>query len=345
MNNMNDINNPELDIIIEENINISEEKEIDLYVPTKEEEQKDNKRLLHDEVDIEPLPTLYYIGIYSGMLLMFIGLIVATFLEYSNRDAWILITKKAIIYSTIMILLVFNGLAKQRYDIKVNYTRKVSHIVIWAGSFISDQIANIDESLLSTFWNVFFAALGLMLWTIPIRKYDPTGLMDIVYSGVDRPEDRPNSLKWLVWQNVGVGISVLPFAALWDYWKVEDFILIPLMIVTFGDGFAEPIGIKFGKHKYKVKGLCTDQEYTRSLEGSFMVFLSAIVVICSVYTEFEKAEFFANLIILPFIATLCEAVAPHSLDNPIIIIVTSTILSLIHFVARETNSGPLFHAN
>ena len=339
MSEINNINSQEIIVNIDPELpslsDIKEENiEIDLEV--EKSNDKDDKKLLHD--DVEPMKTKYYIATYIGMLLLFIGLIVATFDYYNNKDAWEIMMKKSIIYSTIMILLIFNGIAKQRYNIRVNYSRKVSHILIWSATFIADQIANIDESMISILWNVFFAALGLMLWTIPIRKYDPTGLMDIVYSGVDRPEDRPNSLKWLVWQNIGVGLSVLPFGLLWDYWKVEDFILVPIMIVTFGDGLAEPIGIKFGKHKYKVKGLCTDQEYTRSLEGSFMVFLSGIVILCAIYQEFERAEFIANLIILPFIATICEAVAPHSLDNPIIIIVTSSILSLIHFVARETNS-------
>ena len=49
-------------------------------------------------------------------------------------------------------------------------------------------------------------------------------------------------------------------------------IWIPFLSVGLGDGLAEPVGRIWGKHKYKVRAMCTSKRYTRSLEGSAVVF-------------------------------------------------------------------------
>ena len=44
-----------------------------------------------------------------------------------------------------------------------------------------------------------------------------------------------------------------------------------------GDGFAEPIGRIFGKHKYKATALFSKEKFTRSYEGSACVLIFTMI--------------------------------------------------------------------
>lgn len=302
-----------------------EEKE---EVPSNTSSHENPEEYMKDE-DVPSLKTYQYVLIYIGFILTFIIMVTISIIYNNPENAKTLLIKKVIIYSTSITTMILNGLLfRIYYPIKINYTRKINHVITWSFPFIMDFIIQVDEDIISTLWNVFFAMSGFIIMMKPSRKYDCTGIFNLIHSTLDRPEDRPNTLKWLVLQAFGVGVIVVPFSILWEYWDVSDFVIIPLIILTFGDGLAEPIGVKFGKHKYKVTGLCTTQTYTRSLEGSSMVFLTAVIIVSIFYNEFSTAEFIANIILVPIVSTLFEAISPHTLDNPIIITCASSIISI-----------------
>lgn len=297
-----------------------------------EVEYNSSVRLIERD-EVEMLPVYQYVLIYLFILCLFVLLTIYTIFKYKEEESEEIFYKKLFIYLTIVALSWINGKFLRGYlGWKVNYTRKVSHIFVWMIPFVADLVINVEESNLSIMWNIFMGIFGQALWMIPSRKLDCTGFLDTAFSGIDRPEDRPNTLKWLAVQNIGVGLSVLPFGILWNYWGTSRFILIPLMIVTFGDGLAEPVGVKFGKHKYKVRALCTngEVEYTRSLEGSAMVFFASVIILGILHHHFVLYEFIINMVLVPIVATLAEAFSPHTLDNPIIIVSISILLSLIH---------------
>lgn len=287
--------------------------------------------------DVPGLTQKQYTLIYIGFVIAFIGLVVASIVSEPDNASQLLL-KKGLIYVCSFAIMILNGyIFRNKYPIKVNYTRKVNHIVTWSFPIIFDQIIDVEENTISTLWNVLFAMTGFVIMMKPPRKNDCTGIVNLIYSTLDRPEDRPNTLKWLVWQGIGVGLALLPFAIIWDHWHKGQFALIPLIILTFGDGLAEPVGVKWGKHKYKVIGLCTDNEYTRSFEGSFMVYITGVIIVCILYNEFATAEFIANVIIVPIVGTLFEAIAPHTLDNPLIILTTSIVITITHAIKLSTD--------
>lgn len=83
------------------------------------------------------------------------------------------------------------------------------------------------------------------------------------FNSLDRPEDRPNTLAWIVGGNVLPGSIILVFY----HWLFEqtninpDLTYIFLFVTGVGDGFAEPVGIYFGKHKYLAKSIGGDRAY------------------------------------------------------------------------------------
>jgi len=317
---------------IESNMDQVEQNDIEIKVETEiKVEVEETKTVTMNLEDLPRLPTYQYVIIYITLILSFIALVIYTIFKLEPEKAEHFLNKKLFIYISIIFLTWANGKVLRKYfNLRVNYSRKVNHMCIWFIPFLADIIFIDTESNLSIMWNIFMVFLVQTLWMIPTREADCTGILQTSFSAVDRPEDRPNTLYWLAIQGVGVGISLIPFGILWNTWDISNLVIIPLIIVTFGDGLAEPIGIRFGKHKYKVRALGTDKIYTRSLEGSFMVYLAGFIAICATYSEFELYEFVLNLIIVPIAGTLLEAFSPHTLDNPVIIIGVSAIISLIH---------------
>lgn len=223
----------------------------------------------------------------------------------------------------------------KKLGVRVNYTRKINHFASFMIPFITDEIVIVENSIINTVWNLLAGVIVHVVLTIPMRKYDFTGALNIMYSSSDRPEDRPHTLNWLTLQNALTGVALFPLILLWQYWNIEYFKYIPLIIATFGDGMAEVIGVRFGKHKYETRALFTKKKYTRSLEGSACVFISGILIIIILFFthDFSKLELLLNLLFVPIAATLTEAYSPHTMDNPFIIGISGGLISLSHYIS------------
>ena len=299
-------------------------------IPQIDEKKEVTVEHMKDE-DVEPLPYWQYCIIYVVVLLCILGIIIYTIIEKPNNLKFF--GKKGIKIGFILLTYFLNGkFLVEKLELKINYTRKINHFTIWVSPFIIDMIIESKGSLVASLWNITFAFLGFVILTIPFRRSDPTGILNTMFSSLDRPEDRPNTLLWLTIQNFFTALSLFPFILLWEYWDTAEYMYIPLMIGTFGDGFAEVIGVRFGKHKYETYACCSDKKYTRSFEGSSCVFITSIIMIASFNYNFTTLELILNLILIPPLVTLTEAYAPHTLDNPFIIVVSSGILSVIHLL-------------
>ncbi len=84
------------------------------------------------------------------------------------------------------------------------------------------------------------------------------------------------------------------------------------------DAIAEPVGVRFGKHKYKVPSLKKVQVAERSLEGSLSVFVVSLVLsfLFFVYLyQSPHAKALVASLVLSVVLTLVEAVSFHGADN------------------------------
>lgn len=210
-----------------------------------------------------------------------------------------------------------------RFKIKINYVRKLAlrpwrklkiyvitlffvvggkdavHIICML--FFLDQLKTIF-----TEWNVLRRRL-------PILAY--------AFVAWDRIEDRPYTLRYDMLEDILRFVVYLPFIILFG--KASIIIMIPNLINEFGDGLAEPVGIRFGKHKYRTRSLWYDGkfwngEFQRSLEGSAMVYLISIVVLLLYHDLFTSTQLIISLIFLPIIMTVAEAFSPHTNDGPML---------------------------
>jgi dolichol kinase len=105
-----------------------------------------------------------------------------------------------------------------------------------------------------------------------------------------------------------------------------QFLMLIILVNAIGDGLAEPIGVTWGKHKYKVRALFTRQTYTRSIEGSACVFITAVLVLLGFHNLFTTPQLIAALLLFPIGVTLAEAYSPHTWDSPFIFLIGGLIL-------------------
>jgi phytol kinase len=208
------------------------------------------------------------------------------------------------------------GILVSKFAIKVNYTRKIYHFFVFLLPFGLKKFLPYNDEFVFTIIAILVSLSSLVIY-VPFIK-NRIGIVGLMYKSFDRPEDRPNTLKWLFLQYLMTYIIALPFYYYFKKINHPDFIFIPIFINAFGDGLAEPIGVRFGKHKYLVNALFSEKKYERSLEGSLCVFMTSVVVILNFKNQFSLLQFALLLILIPIVATLAEAKSPHTIDSPFI---------------------------
>ncbi|DAZ92806.1 TPA: hypothetical protein N0F65_010471 [Lagenidium giganteum] len=207
---------------------------------------------------------------------------------------------------------------------KVNYTRKLQH---FAAYMVPLVIKSEFHGPLPLAWGDFFSMLGFLVLIKPIRENSKFFMLQ--FNSLDRPEDRPETLKWIIAGNIAPGMFILLFFK----WLLADYGALTFIIVFItgiGDGLAEPVGIAWGKHKYKTRGCFSKRKYTRSWEGSACVFLSGMIFPALQYADFANfTQVLTAMLVLPPTMAYAEATAPHTMDTPVLMIGCGIILYAI----------------
>jgi len=115
----------------------------------------------------------------------------------------------------------------------------------------------------------------------------------------------------------GHGMGLVYYSITWSilvYLFFDNMVVIAIGILSmsYGDGLASVIGIKFGKKKYKVLG---DE---KSYVGSFSMFIfTFITMIIALFYYNINVTFYVILVLLfiAFIASIVEGLTPKGLDN------------------------------
>ena len=110
-----------------------------------------------------------------------------------------------------------------------------------------------------------------------------------------------------------------------ELYQAEHLFAIVVFVSTFGDGLAEPVGVKYGKHKYKTRALFTNRTYHRTLEGSACVFFSAVASIISIGNNLPTSQYIFLLLVMPLAMAVTEAKSPHTWDNPFLLLVGGVV--------------------
>jgi phytol kinase len=200
--------------------------------------------------------------------------------------------------------------------VRVNYTRKILHFVLFFVPLaLADWIAY-PASLATIVGSGLVFVACIATFAAPLRSR--SAFLATAYASIDRPEDRPYTLVWVTTQAL-VTYAVLVAIVVWlDRYGQRPLVYITVLIAAIGDGLAEPVGVRFGRHRYRVRALFTDRVYTRSLEGSLCVLASGVLAVLALRARMSGVELALALAVIPVATTLAEAFSPHTWDGPLI---------------------------
>jgi len=212
-------------------------------------------------------------------------------------------------------------------NVKVNYTRKLNHFALFFIPMYLDTIFPYRESIKLVVIGCLLSVFSLIIYIYPVRSR--LHFINRMFLSFDRPEDRPYTLKWLSTQIAAGYLIIIPMIIFFYKAGYRDLIFIPILINGIGDGLAEPVGIRFGRLKYKTYALFSKRKYVRTIEGSSCVFITSIICILLFESSFNHSEFIYALIVIPVIMTLAEAFSPHTWDTPFLFFTGYVSLFLI----------------
>ena len=222
------------------------------------------------------------------------------------------------------------GFLAVKKGVKVNYTRKINHFVLFFIPIYLDRFFAHPETFGLFIISSLFSISTLLIYIEPVRKR--VFFINRMFASFDRPEDRPHTLLWLSTQIAGGFLVIVPMIMLYAHHGLQHLIMIPILINGIGDGLAEPVGVRFGRHKYRVYALFSKRLYHRTLEGSACVFLTSLVVIAFYHDAFTLQQWILALIAVPVCMTLAEALSPHTWDTPFLFLTGYLVVFAVSLV-------------
>ncbi len=204
----------------------------------------------------------------------------------------------------------FAGWLKAAKKWKTPYTRKVFHFIIFTTASVLQITAGLPAVIILGVVTSLFVLAAVY-----------QGEQSSFYMALARPNDAPQQklfiLVPLITTALGGVLSNLFFGA---------FASIGYLVGGWGDAVGEPVGTRWGKHRYKVLSLA-GVPATRSLEGSAAVFLVGWLVASAGLAAFGASPREVLLIGLSCGAggMMVEAVSSHGLDNLTIQVAASGI--------------------
>jgi phytol kinase len=193
------------------------------------------------------------------------------------------------------------GYLKLRRKIKTNYTRKIFHFTIFSTAGIIGIFHGFQGVIVFGSWAGIFILVILHL-----------GDGNIFYEGMAREQDSPHRSFYIIVPFISTAI-----AGMVDNILFGQIALIGYLVAGWGDAVGEPIGVRFGRHKYKVPSRKNVVCY-RSVEGSTAVFLTSTLASFSVlFLALDQTLFLGVItaIIAGLTTAFVEGLSPHGVDN------------------------------
>jgi phytol kinase len=211
---------------------------------------------------------------------------------------------------------VLAGALKKYARWKTGYTRKTLHFLI------------------------FFTAVGLHIWGgmpavnilglgmgIFVLYAIKAGDGNFFFESMAREKDYPRRGYFIVVPYLTTAAGGLASNLLFGGCAIMGYVLCGA-----ADAIAEPVGVRFGRHKYKVPSLKKVKVAERSLEGSLSVFVVSWALSLLFFVYLYQVPFARALIasfLMSVVLALVEAVSFHGSDNFTIQVAASGLTYLV----------------
>jgi phytol kinase len=192
------------------------------------------------------------------------------------------------------------GQVKARLHWRTGYTRKLIHlatflsasVVQWCGGAEAVYVFGVGASLV----------LGLAVWR---------GDGHPIYEAMARESDFPYRTRFIL-----IPYATTVLGGMVATVGFGDWAILGYLVGGLGDAVGEPVGVRFGRHRYRVP--CFWLRATRSLEGSaavLVVSFGGLLAGCAILGLALDARTLLSCIAIAVAAALAEAVSPHGWDN------------------------------
>jgi phytol kinase len=210
---------------------------------------------------------------------------------------------------------ILSGTLKRRAGWPTGYTRKLFHFLI------------------------FFTAVGLQLWGgmaavnilgvgmgIYVILVVQAGDGNFFFEALAREKDSPRRGYFIV-----IPYLTTALGGLLSNWLFGTCAVMGYLVGGAADAVAEPVGVRFGRHRYRVLSLRKVETAERSIEGSLSVLAVSTIlsaVFFSAYYRFPLPQSLLSAILLSAAVVFVEAVSPHGADNLTIQVTASGLAGL-----------------
>jgi dolichol kinase len=243
-------------------------------------------------------------------------------------------------FVAVMAVVQINGMLQKKNVLPTVVTRKLVHILV-------GPVFLVTWLLYSGQWfSRFFAAVVPLMFVLLFYAIGSERIKNEAFvASMSRSGEASELLKGTLYYAAIILIVTLA----WFYIPSEGIgnaiptALIVIGCLAGGDGFADIIGRRFGKHKYSIAGS------EKSVEGSIGMLIGSVLFSFLLMAIFSVEVTVWNLstILLPIVlfgavATIVEALSPKNMDNWTITIAVIVMLAIVHAVAPGFWPYPLF---
>jgi len=195
----------------------------------------------------------------------------------------------ALVYIYVAVLLLITEKILDKYP---KVSRKILHIMTGNIAFLL-PVFQTREAM------AFLAAGPFILFTFLMSPYSPI-----------------KSIKGKT-SKAGHGMGLVYYAIAWTvlayvFFDHKEIIAIAILAMSYGDGFASLLGVKFGRRKYKIYR--DEKSYIGSASMFIFTFITTIAAL--LYYGIQITQYM--LVVMAFIAlvaTIVEVLTPKGLDN------------------------------
>ncbi|HEX6307652.1 MAG TPA: hypothetical protein VFZ69_05650 [Longimicrobiales bacterium] len=234
------------------------------------------------------VPVGRYIGAVPDSLIRFIP----------DAATTMLVVPAALLYGAAAAA--FAGWLRIRRAVRVPYTRKIFHFLILSAA-----------TLVHLQWGVrgvvVYGTVIALLVVAAVLRGDGFAFYEAIARGTDAPRRSLFIIVPLITTAVG-GVLANVFFPAWAH--------IGYMAVAWGDAVGEPVGTRWGRHRYRVPSI-GGVAAVRSVEGSAAVLITTMLA-CGIVLRLgglEPAAVLGAAALVGIVTALVEALSHHGFDN------------------------------
>ncbi len=183
--------------------------------------------------------------------------------------------------------------------------------------------------------DVRVACAILLVLVVVVCRFRGHPPFSYAFLGNTRESDAPYEAFhfWFSWS-----ISMLSLLAIDLLFADVVLTRTAALLVGIGDGVAEPIGTRFGRHRYAIPSVFSRRPCSRSLEGSLAVVVGSFATIVCCFGPYPfpgMPQLLFSAALIGLAIGVIEALSPHGLDNLTIPLSSAILLrglAIVHWL-------------